>query len=74
MRRGRNDAIHASSKRERRPTDARERSLVPLLWLIVLILVILAIGGGVAVNSLLWLVLVVAVIVALFAVASGRRV
>jgi hypothetical protein len=47
---------------------------LPLLWIIVLILVILAIGGGVAVNSLLWLVLVVAVIIALFAVASGRRV
>jgi hypothetical protein len=45
-----------------------------LLWIIVLILVVLAIGGGVAVNNLLWLVLVVALIVALFAFASGRRV
>jgi hypothetical protein len=47
---------------------------VSLLWLIVLVLVVLAILGGAAVNSLLWLVLVVAVIVALFAVMSGRRV
>ncbi len=39
-----------------------------------LILLILAIGGGIAVNSLLWLVLVVALIVAVFAVVSGRRV
>jgi hypothetical protein len=45
-----------------------------LLWIIVLILLILAIGGGIAVNSLLWLVLVVALIVAVFAVMSGRRV
>jgi hypothetical protein len=45
-----------------------------LLWIIVLILLILAIGGGVAVNSLLWLVLVIALIVAIFAVMSGRRV
>ena len=48
--------------------------VMPLLWIIVLILVVLAVGGGVAVNNLLWLVLVVALIVALFAVASGRRV
>jgi hypothetical protein len=47
---------------------------MPLLWIIVLILLILAIGGGIAVNSLLWLVLVVALIVAVFAVMSGRRV
>jgi hypothetical protein len=47
---------------------------MPLLWIIVLILVILAIGGGIAVNSLLWLVLVIALIVAVFAVMSGRRV
>jgi len=45
-----------------------------LLWIIVLILLILAIGGGIAVNSLLWLVLVIALIVAVFAVMSGRRV
>jgi hypothetical protein len=47
---------------------------MPLLWIIVLILLILAIGGGIAVNSLLWLVLVIALIVAVFAVMSGRRV
>jgi hypothetical protein len=45
-----------------------------LLWIIVLILLILAIGGGLAVNSLLWLVLIIALIVAVFAVMSGRRV
>jgi hypothetical protein len=47
---------------------------MPLLWIVVLILLILAIGGGIAVNSLLWLVLVIALIVAVFAVMSGRRV
>jgi hypothetical protein len=44
-----------------------------MLWLIVLILIVLAIAGGVAVSKLLWLVLVVALIVALFALLSGRR-
>jgi len=38
------------------------------------ILVILAVGGGLAVNSLVWLLLVVALIVAAFAFMSGRRV
>jgi hypothetical protein len=50
-----------------------ERSLF-MLWIIVLILVILAVGGGLAVNSLVWLLLVVALIVAAFALMSGRRV
>jgi Flp pilus assembly protein TadB len=53
---------------------SRKGLAVSLLWIIVLLLVIFAIGGGVAVSHLLWLVLVVALIVALFAVASGRRV
>lgn len=44
-----------------------------LLWIIVLLLVLFAIGGGVAVSNLLWLVLVVALVVALFAIFSGRR-
>ena len=47
---------------------------MPLLGVIVLILVILAIGGGLAVNSLVWLLFVVALIVAAFALMSGRRV
>jgi hypothetical protein len=36
-------------------------------------LIIFAIGGGVAVNSLLWLLLVVALVVAVVAMMSGRR-
>lgn len=44
-----------------------------MLWLIVLILVILAVAGGVALSKLLWLVLVAALVVALFALLSGRR-
>jgi hypothetical protein len=40
---------------------------VPLLWLLVILLVIFAIFGGVAVNSFLWLVLIVALIVAVLA-------
>jgi hypothetical protein len=47
---------------------------MPLLWIIVLILVILAVAGGLAVDSLLWLLLVVALIVALFQFMGGRRV
>lgn len=50
-----------------------ERSLF-MLWIIVLILVILAVGGGLAVSNLVWLLLVVALIVAVFALMSGRRV
>jgi hypothetical protein len=47
---------------------------MPLLWIVVLVLVILAVAGGLAVNSFVWLVLVIALIVAVFAVLSGRRV
>jgi len=46
---------------------------MPLLWILVIALVILAVAGGAAVNSFLWLVLVVALIVAIFAFLSGRR-
>jgi hypothetical protein len=45
---------------------------MPLLWILVLVLVILAIGGGVAVNGLLWLLLVVALIVGIVALVNGR--
>jgi hypothetical protein len=44
-----------------------------LLWIIVRLLVIFAIGGGVAVSNLLWLLLVVALIVAVVGLVSGRR-
>ena len=44
-----------------------------MLWLIVLVLLLLAIIGGVAVSKLLWLVLIVALVVAVFALLSGRR-
>ncbi len=40
---------------------------MPLLWLLVILLVIFAIAGGVAVNSFLWLVLVIALVVAILA-------
>jgi hypothetical protein len=46
---------------------------MPLLWILVVALVILAVAGGVALSNLLWLVLVVALIVAIVAVMSGRR-
>jgi hypothetical protein len=38
---------------------------MPLLWLLVLLLIIFAIVGGVAVNSWLWVILVIAIILAL---------
>ena len=40
---------------------------MPLLWLLVVLLVIFAIVGGVAINNFLWLVLIVALVVALLA-------
>ena len=43
-----------------------------LIWLLVIVLVIFAIVGGVALNHLLWLILIIALIVALFAFFSGR--
>jgi hypothetical protein len=44
-----------------------------MLWILVLILVIFAIAGGVALSHLLWLLLIVALIVAVVAMLSGRR-
>lgn len=38
-----------------------------LLWLLVILLVIFAIIGGVAINSFLWLILIVALVVAVLA-------
>jgi hypothetical protein len=46
---------------------------MPLLWIIVLALVILAIAGGVALSNFLWLVLIIALVVAVVAMLSGRR-
>jgi hypothetical protein len=40
---------------------------VPLLWLLVVLLVIFAIVGGVAINNFLWLILIVALVVAVLA-------
>jgi hypothetical protein len=40
---------------------------MPLLWLLVILLVIFAIVGGVAISNFLWLVLVVALVVAVLA-------
>lgn len=41
---------------------------MPLLWLLVVVLILVAIFGGVAVNSLLWLVLIAALVVAVLAI------
>jgi hypothetical protein len=46
---------------------------MPLLWLLVLVLIILAIAGGVVLTKFLWLVLIVALVVAVVALLSGRR-
>jgi hypothetical protein len=40
---------------------------MPLLWLLVILLVIFAIIGGVAISNFLWLVLIVALVVAVIA-------
>ena len=45
-----------------------------MLWIIVLILVILAIVGGLSISNLLWLVLIAALVVAIFALINrGSR-
>jgi hypothetical protein len=46
---------------------------MPLLWVLVVLLLIFAIVGGVAITKFLWLVLIVALIVAVVALMSGRR-
>ena len=43
-----------------------------MLWLLVIILAVLAIGGGVALSKFLFLLLIAALIVALFGMFSGR--
>jgi hypothetical protein len=40
---------------------------VPLLWLLVILLVLFAVVGGVAINNFIWLVLVIALVVAVLA-------
>jgi hypothetical protein len=40
---------------------------MPLLWLLVILLVIFAVVGGVAINNFLWLVLVIALVLAVLA-------
>jgi hypothetical protein len=45
----------------------KKGGVVPLLWLLVILLVLFAIVGGVAINNFLWLVLVIALVVAVLA-------
>jgi hypothetical protein len=40
---------------------------MPLLWLLVILLVLFAIVGGVAISNFLWLVLVIALVLAVLA-------
>jgi hypothetical protein len=40
---------------------------MPLLWLLVILLVIFAIVGGVAISNFLWLILVIALVLAVLA-------
>ena len=43
-----------------------------MIWLLVLILAVLAIGGGVALSKFLFLLLIAALVVALFGFIGGR--
>lgn len=43
-----------------------------MLWLLVIILAVLAIGGGVALSKFLFLLLIAALAVALFGFVGGR--
>jgi hypothetical protein len=45
----------------------KKEGVVPLLWLLVILLVLFAVVGGVAINNFLWLVLVIALVVAVLA-------
>jgi Zn-dependent protease with chaperone function len=45
--------------------DHRREMTMGLLWLLVLILIILAIVGGVAVNNWLWLLLIIVLVLVL---------
>jgi hypothetical protein len=45
-----------------------------MIWVLVLLLAILAIGGGVALTPFLYLLLLVALIAALFGAFGGSRV
>jgi hypothetical protein len=40
---------------------------MPLLWLLVILLIIFAIVGGVAISNFLWLILIIALVVAVLA-------
>jgi hypothetical protein len=40
---------------------------MPLLWLLVILLIIFAVVGGVAISNFLWLVLIIALVVAVLA-------
>jgi hypothetical protein len=43
-----------------------------MLWLLVIILAVLAIGGGIALSKFLFLLLIAALVVALFGAFGGR--
>jgi hypothetical protein len=47
--------------------NTERRYVMPLLWLLVILLVIFAIVGGVAISNFLWLVLVIALVLAVLA-------
>ena len=66
-------AVDADAAGEYRRHTAKEISHM-LIWLLVLLLVILAIGGGVALSKFLFLILVVALILALFGVFNRSTV
>jgi hypothetical protein len=40
---------------------------MPLLWLLVILLIIFAVVGGVAISNFLWLILIIALVVAVLA-------
>jgi hypothetical protein len=56
-----------TSPRRATSVAPKRREIVPLLWLLVILLVLFAIVGGVAINNFIWLVLVIALVVAVLA-------
>jgi hypothetical protein len=45
---------------------------MPLLWILVVVLIILAVAGGLTLSNFVWLLLIAALVVAIFAAMSGR--
>jgi hypothetical protein len=58
--------------RSERVTEGYSTGGIEMLWLVVIILAVLAIGGGVALSKFLFLLLIAALVLALVGAFGGR--